>query len=501
MRYIRCQKGHWSFLWEAETGFVRELRYGGERLAVALYCAVRGADWSTYPVQIFDVEWGETWCRWRSQAVGAPFSWLTEARLEEDGFRFYIDGVASQTFSTCRTGICVLHPLSVCGYEVSVRHVDGSTERSAFPKLVAPHQPFMEMAGMRYRTPAGLEVDFALSGEVFETEDQRNWSDASFKTYCHRLGDAKPYTIASGQRVWQEVRIACLGEPVQPAAPPSTVLAHMPLISANLDVSAQAQVRACQQLGLTRVTVGSVSQVEAVTGVATDLVLRVEQIGSLQPVSPPTETGSILWLISDRWSPEVESLVRYASQQWKPLGWELGYGSSANFAELNRSRPSQGMFDWIATAASPQVHTFDAWSILQNAESFADIGATMRAFGGSAALGVMPLRFGSRFTGEDPRADSVLSAAYLLRAFVYLALGGFRVVSVGQVSQLLRADSVVGSLLRDLLSFGVHTIRQEQEGGIERLELVGAGGTLRYLVNPSPEERNGLSPFTYKKEE
>jgi len=73
MRYIHCAYGAWSFLVEVATGFVREVCYGGERLAVAIYSAVRAPDWGTYPVALSDLRWGETWCSWWSQAEGAPF--------------------------------------------------------------------------------------------------------------------------------------------------------------------------------------------------------------------------------------------------------------------------------------------------------------------------------------------------------------------------------------------------------------------------------------------
>ncbi|MCS6829530.1 MAG: hypothetical protein NZ749_02690, partial [bacterium] len=110
MGYVRCSRGLWSFLVEEETGFVREVCYGGERLAVAIYSAVRGPDWSTYPVALSEMQWGEAWCSWRSQAQGAPFGWRTEVEVSSEGFHISIDGVASETFQTCRTGLCILHP-------------------------------------------------------------------------------------------------------------------------------------------------------------------------------------------------------------------------------------------------------------------------------------------------------------------------------------------------------------------------------------------------------
>ena len=54
---------------------------------------------------------------------------------------------------------------------------------TAFPSLVAPHQPFRNVRAILHEVTPGVEVEVRMEGETFETEDQRNWSDASFKTY------------------------------------------------------------------------------------------------------------------------------------------------------------------------------------------------------------------------------------------------------------------------------------------------------------------------------
>ena len=40
-----------------------------------------------------------------------------------------------------------------------------------------------------------------MEGETFETEDQRNWSDASFKTYGTPLHLPFPVEVEEGTRV------------------------------------------------------------------------------------------------------------------------------------------------------------------------------------------------------------------------------------------------------------------------------------------------------------
>lgn len=51
------------------------------------------------------------------------------------------------------------------------------------PKLIRPDQPVKGIAGLAFRLDS-VTLDLAFAGDVFEMDNQRNWSDASFKTYC-----------------------------------------------------------------------------------------------------------------------------------------------------------------------------------------------------------------------------------------------------------------------------------------------------------------------------
>ena len=64
-----------------------------------------------------------------------------------------------------------------------------------------------------------LQNVLTMRGDIFEMEDQRNWSDASFKTYCTPLALPFPVEIDAGTAVTQEVCISLLGMPGDWAAP------------------------------------------------------------------------------------------------------------------------------------------------------------------------------------------------------------------------------------------------------------------------------------------
>lgn len=480
---------------EPTTGFVRNLCAHGEQILQAVYCAVRDERWGTFSPIITEFHPTHNGCVWNTHAEGAPFAWRTEVAVTRDSFRVTIDGEAVETFRTSRTGLCLLHPLSVCGLPVTVLHVDGSSETSCFPELIAPHQPFMEVGGFRYTTLSGLQVEIALEGEVFETEDQRNWSDASFKTYCHRLGDGRPYLLETGQRVRQEVRVRVSGH-AKALQHEMSFQAPFPAWFVNLDVQDGRVVRSLAGMGVSGVTVEGVSAVPATGGLPVDLRLTMQELPQVSPCAP-SGVGSVLWLVCDRWSPEAEEALQRMRTHWEPLGWQLGYSSSANFAELNRSRPPQGAFAWLGAAASPQVHTFDLRSILENAPALADIGRTMATFGGRCCAG--PITFGSRFTGADPRVDEPPGAAYLLLALAAAARGGFSRVLTGKVSHLLDAKSVAGQVMRELLEIHPQTVTQDAEGDLIRLRFTGAMAVREYVVNTAPRVLNGIEPFTVRR--
>ena len=52
-----------------------------------------------------------------------------------------------------------------------------------------------------------------MEGDTFEMEDQRNWTDASYKTYVRPLALPWPYTLAKGSSLEQSVTLRVTGSP------------------------------------------------------------------------------------------------------------------------------------------------------------------------------------------------------------------------------------------------------------------------------------------------
>jgi hypothetical protein len=118
-------------------------------------------------------------------------------------------GRAKAAFRRNRIGLVVLHPTSEAGRDVSVVSPDGNVTSGAFPTDIRPDLVFTDISSLEW-ADAGTAFDLGFSGDIFETEDQRNWSDGSFKTYSTPSALPTPVDVAVGDTVKQSVSIEAL---------------------------------------------------------------------------------------------------------------------------------------------------------------------------------------------------------------------------------------------------------------------------------------------------
>ena len=174
----------------ARSGMVREIRAGAIEVLRGIYAAVRDENWGTVPMSLSELAVGQRPEGFRVSFTAScrqgpiDFSWKGDLTGEPDGTICYeMEGVAQSTFRRNRIGLCVLHPIRECAERsCTIEKTDGSTEQGEFPGDISPHQPFRELRSITHEV-AGLRVTVTFAGDVFEMEDQRNWSDASYKTY------------------------------------------------------------------------------------------------------------------------------------------------------------------------------------------------------------------------------------------------------------------------------------------------------------------------------
>ncbi len=182
---------------------------------------VRDHDWETATLVVDAVDADERMLRLgvHSEGLGSSFSGTLAVHVADGVLTVEAELVSRADFDTNRTGLVLLHPPALAGRALTVTHADGTVASTRFPTAISPHQPAREIVALAWPSDAG-EAEVEFSGDVFEMEDQRNWSDASYKTYSRPLALPFPYRVAAGEHVRQAVRVSIIGAPdaASPAA-------------------------------------------------------------------------------------------------------------------------------------------------------------------------------------------------------------------------------------------------------------------------------------------
>ncbi|WP_157731711.1 hypothetical protein [Arthrobacter sp. YN] len=221
--------------WSAELvgDELASISYSGRQVLRAVKAVVRDQDWQTPQPSACDLDIiqadNELQARWtvKYNGYGVRYTGRLLAKFTAAEVRISFEGVAVHPFRSNRIGLVVLHPPSDAGRTITVEHPDGSSTTTLFPDTISPHQPFMDIAALEW-ADVGTAFRLSFAGEVFETEDQRNWTDASFKTYSTPLARPFPVTVAAGTTVRQSLLLeaATLEPRAAVEAPSSAGRAH-----------------------------------------------------------------------------------------------------------------------------------------------------------------------------------------------------------------------------------------------------------------------------------
>jgi D-apionolactonase len=442
-----------------DAGNLRHISLYGVEAIRAISYIVRDRNWGTYNPEISDlsVERSGGGFRVTYDAVcrDAQQSFAYRARIEADAsgnLTFAADGEALSDFVTNRTGFVVLHPLAgVSGAQVEIERVDGSVETSRFPELIDPTCPFRDIRALTHEPLPGVRVACRMEGDTFEMEDQRNWMDASYKTYVRPLALPWPYTIAKDEKLGQQVSLAVAGVAAKPATASGSSsvtvslddrpIARMPSVGlavpgdharAALDLLeplralgpahlvAEFDARKGHDAGLAQ------GYGELARALGADLVLEVvlpcvdangnptadpevlrrdldyvkgqiERV-AVRPdrvaVSPAVDLGSTLpgsvWPVAPSWA-DLMSAARDAFP-----GLPVGGGMFSYFTELNRKRPPAEVLDFICHTTCPLVHAGDDLSLTEGLEALPYIFQTTRSFAASKPYWLFPTAIAMR---------------------------------------------------------------------------------------------------------
>ena len=460
-----------------EDGALRMVRFGPVEVLRAVTLAVRDADWLTVPGVILNERVVESDLGF-SITYERRYDWngiIFEAHClivgDTEGISFEMRGTALSAFRKNRIGLCVLHPLCECaGKDCRIVTVAGKTLQTRFPEEISPHQPFQDLCGMHWRPAPGCEASLEFEGEVFEAEDQRNWTDASFKTYGTPLALPFPAEVQEGERFEQRVTLRFHGD--RPWSARSEVVTFAPLPRPPrplppLGLGHSAGGAGLSTLGLSHLRAdlrlwegGWADAYEVARREAASLGLPLELAVFFGP-EPEHEWESLRGALAHFPAPICSVLLLHRDFKVTPPGLIerlvprlrqalpgvlVGGGTDAYFAELNRDRPASPALDFLCFSANPQVHAEDDRTLLENVSALADVVRSARAFAGRRAIHVSPLTLKPRGNPDatsgppgvapvaDPRRGSLLEAAWALGSVKHLLEAGVDSLTFGEVA-------------------------------------------------------------------
>jgi len=488
-------------------GDLRYLRFGNNEVLRRIYVAVRDRNWGTIPpifsnlniekannsfLITFDAE---------NKQNEVDFTWKGIIQGKPDGTVTYsMDGTARSNFWRNRIGFCILHPAFLAGSKCRVKHVDGREEDGIFPEdfvSTQPVVPFTDMQSVSHQVTPGIWAEVTFSGDVFEMEDQRNWTDASFKTFCTPLRLPYPVEVQAGTKVSQSIVIRLKQ---------SHPKVHKQVVG-NVSIQAAAPIlsvdRKAKEIALPALGLGFAShglplgkhqlnllRAMHLNHMRIDLLLSDENY--LDKLACATQQANTLdlklemaLLVSERTEKELEGLRRALYILHPPvLAWLcypakemflggspihevveaarrylLSYdpaipfcaGTNADLIFMKRSVLPIEQIQKFCFTINPQVHAFDNASLIETLEVQGDAVKSAQRLGGTLPVVVSPITLKPRFNpyatgtvpdpcpGElppqvDVRQMSLFGAGWTLGSYKYLAEAGAASVTYYETS-------------------------------------------------------------------
>ena len=424
---------------------LRYVRLGEVELVRRIYVGVRDRNWNTIPgvasaVHVAHREDGfEVAFSVHHASHDIAFAWRGSITGGPDGrIRFAMDGEGERTMLFNRIGFCVLHPWRESAGRPYRGRTPGGDVQGVLPDLVAPqgfadgaYVPLFEsVSRLEIDLKAGGAVVLEFVGDLFETEDQRNWTDASLKTYCTPLALGFPRELRDGERRAQAVTVSPRGFATTPPAPgsrparagesrragprvgvgaPTGVAmpvvglglpagAPVPSVSetARLRVLGPAHLRHEVHLGAPwREELDAAASAAAALGARLEVALFTaaggEDLAAIGAALAGLDPARVLVAVADAQTTTPQEttpgdlVARVRTALGLGAGVPVAGGTDMYFCELNRTRPDVERMDGVFWSMNPQVHAFDDLSVMETPEAQGEQVRTARAF--AAALG------------------------------------------------------------------------------------------------------------------
>lgn len=462
-------------------GAVRRVTWHEREVLRGVSFAVRDTSWGT-PVpedssERFEATEEEIRVRRRSvYTEGLEYTLMFRAR-RTGHLTFDARLTAKRRTAINRAGFILLHPLEgVAGCPVEIRHIDGTLERGAWPEHICSEQPYFNIAGISH-VVYGARIAIEMEGETFEMEDQRNWSDASFKTYCPPLASPRPRYLVPGEVLNQQISVELSGEPRGPAkavtrkqietTAPEILLAAEP---GWLEGACPPGVRLLARFAeATKWSDRDFAALAAKGPVDAEIVLPQEPVvaeGALARLSARLADAGVAVerivglpeaylkrLFPDAPMPDGLDLAAASKLSARAFPFaRAGAGVLTHFTELNRCQPPTGIGEYITHGNTAILHAADDLSVVETLEGLLHVMSAARTIAGKReyrlglvaigmrsnphGAGLTPNPDGDKIpmTRNDPRQPTSFAAAYAVAAATLAAQSGAQAICLGAPS-------------------------------------------------------------------
>jgi D-apionolactonase len=485
VRTIRC--GPVQF--DLDGVDVARVHLADTELVNRAYMSVRDRNWDTVLPAFSDPEVNTTpegvviTFKARNQAGPIDFAWNGSVAARTDGrITYSMEGEALTAFEYCRIGFCVLHSEAAAAGRPYVAETPGGVVTGVLPRLIAPQEirdghevPLIPPCSSLEIQLDDTSIRAAFEGSLFSSEDQRNWTDASFKTCCI-AGPDYPYPAEPGQVFAQRVTLVPSGS-AAPARRQRRPVGHIevgealggrwPALGVGLPSSLGREVNSRQIARLATLALEHVRadlhlasadwprrldmarETARAIGARVELALfmdetELEHLPAIADALASVDLARVIVL--PVWTPSTRTtspaMVDNVRRMLAPV---LGHaavagGTDGDFAELNRDRPAVDSWDGVAYSINPQVHAFDERSLVETLATQATTVATTRSFAGSTPVIVSPVTLRQRFnpsaigdktlgqadlpSSVDPRQMSLFAAGWSLGSIASLTAAG-----------------------------------------------------------------------------
>ena len=472
-----------------EEGFLRYVKLGDHEVLRMIYFALRDHNWDTMSGIIEDEKISHSSdqfkvsYKWISNNSAFPFVWkvaIIGTPASEIFFR--IDGECGADVQKNRTGFCVLHsPMENAGQPCTIIQPDGHVVDGKFPQWISPHQPFVNIASMQWPLIKNTAATLHFRGDIFEMEDQRNWTDDSYKTYCTPLALPFPVLLKKGDRVQQEIHLQInnaetfishevASEQVLTSGEIKRKLPHIGLSESTVSSELSAyEVKLLQRLRCNhyRIEFDLASVISKSAGWSTKLEncrKLGHQLEAILIFGPePTWTKSLekwmnllrekefvpqfISIFQNGHKSSPDTLIRTITPILRAnfARSKIGAGSLAYFTELNRERVMHEMVDYVTYSINPQVHAFDEKSLTETLAAQAYTLKSARHYFPDREVMISPVslkpRFNPNATQEethvldalpdnvDVRQNTLYAAQWTFGSLVHLINAGIDAVT------------------------------------------------------------------------